>query len=55
MTVNNLLGYIYSQYQATDEGDVQGIEVEDVVQIRLRNREITRPTMQVLSLEMTHD
>ena len=55
MTVNNLLCYIYSQCQATDEGDVQGIEVEDIVQIRPRNGEKTRPTVQVLSLGFTHD
>ena len=55
MIVNNLLYYIYSQCQATDEGDVQGIEVEDVVQIRPRNREKTRSTVQVLSLEFTHN
>ena len=55
MTVNNLLCYIYSQCQATDKGDVQGIEVENVVQIRPRNGEKTRPTVQVLSLEFTHD
>ena len=55
MAVNNLLCYIYSQCQATDEGDVQGIEVEDVVQIRPRNEETTMPTVQVLSLEFTHD
>ena len=39
MIVNNLLCYIYSQCEANDEGDVQGIDVEDVVQIIPRNGE----------------
>ena len=55
MIVNNLLCYIYSQCQATEEIDVQGIEVEDVVQIKPTNGEKTRPTVQVLGLELTHD
>ena len=55
MIVNNLLCYIYSQCKALEEGDIQGIEVEDVVQIRQRNGEKTRPTVQVLILEFTHD
>ena len=53
--MNNLLCYIYSQCQATNQCDVQGIEVEEVVEIRRCNGEETRPTVQVLSLEFTHD
>ena len=55
MTVNNPLCYIYSQCQAMDEWDVQDIEVEEVVEIRPRNGEKTRPAVQVLGLEFTHD
>ena len=55
MTLNNPLWYIYSQCQAMDEWDVKGIKVEEVVEIRPHNGEITRPTVLVMGLELTHD
>ena len=54
MTLNNPLWYIYSQCQAMDEWDVKGIKVEEVVEIRPHNVEITRPTVLVTGLEFTH-